>query len=329
MALTSAKRRLLSRGVTGLAFLIGAVFFVRLWASYGSILPELDITPKELLAIALIPVAMYAVVIERSRVLLAIFKVKAALFPLTVLNTAAQAVGQLVPGGVGTELVFRTFSFARAGVPLYESAMVNALDGFVRLVTNTVALFFAATYFLLTNMANNEARLIVIAGFLFSLFGLVILLVILLGGADEWFIAMLKRVSGQKGEPEIDGRIVDIFRHHRGPFLVAALLSTVGFILEPLQLLAIVKVAGFDLPLWAVFWLTQAIALPRSLPVPGGLGLVEEASVQFSRLIGFAGGVGFAATILWRLRLIPYILVGLIFIPFLGYVRLIKERSRS
>jgi len=331
MELTPTTRRVLSRTVTVLAFLIGIFLFVRLWRSFGPALQEIDLTGRELLLIGLIPLAAYAIVVARTWVLLKAFGVSPALAPLTILNVAAQAVGQLLPGGVVTELAFRTFSFSRAGVPLHTSVMVNALDGFVRFTANTIALFFVAMYFLLTSFVDEDARLAVILGFVFSLFGLVILLTVLFGGIDKWFLATAKRLAPQVGgKPDMDARLLDTLKHHRSPLIAASLLSLIGFILEPLQLWVIVKAAGFTLPFWAVFWLTQAIGLPRSLPVPGGIGLVEEASVQFSRLIGEAGSVGFTASILWRLRLVPYILLGLLCIPFLGFMKLVRgEKGHS
>ena len=326
MALDPTVRRWLSRSVTALSFVIGAWVFWRLWEDFGPSFRSLSLTTVDLAIVFLLSIPAYLVIIFRSLVLLRTLGLAAPLGAITAINVASQAIGNLLPGGAITELGFRTFYFVRSGLPADSAILVNTVDGFIRFATNSLLLFFVAMYFLLVNFVDDTARVTVLLGLALSLLGIAILAAALIGGLDTWFLKTAHRL-GQVGETHTLAdvgklRFIDFLRSHKKAVLWASALSAIGFFLEPLQLWVLLSIAGIPLPLWAVFWLAQALALPRVLPVPGAVGVAEESGIQFARLIGEVESLGFVASILWRVRLAPYIVIGLLLVPFLAFFRL-------
>ncbi len=326
MALGTNTKRWLSRTVTALAFVAGVALFWRLWLSYGPSFLALELTWTDIGIMALLPLPAYIVIIARTMVLLRSVGSPAPVGALTAINLSSQAVGSLLPGGVLTELGFRALFFVRSGLAAETSILVNAADGLVRYIVNAALLFFTAIYFVLFNVFDETARVTVLLGLALSLIGLTILAGALFGGLDAWFIKTARQMSQAGNTGSIasvtDQRFSDFLGRHKRAVGWAAAWSAIGFILEPLQLWALLAIAGIPLPLWAVFWLTQALALPRILPVPGAVGVAEESGIQFARLIGQDVSVGFFASILWRVRMLPWIFVGLLLLPFLALFRL-------
>lgn len=327
MALTKAVRQRLSRAVTAISFIAGAIIFWRLWQEFGTSIVLLELSAIDWGVLLLLPIPAYLVLVLRTHVLLRSLGMAAPIGALTAINTSSQAIGSLLPGGIVTELGFRTFYYTRSGLPADVSILVNAADGFVRYIVNSVLLFLVALYFLVASVVDDSGRIVILLGLGLSLLGIFILAVALFGGLDAWFIKTARKI-GNVGDGVSDiyvkeQRFADFLRRHKKAVWWAGFYSAIGFFLEPLQLWVLLAIVGIPLPLWAVFWLTQALVLPRVLPVPGAVGVAEESGIQFARLIGQVGAVGFVASVLWRIRLVPYIIIGLLLVPFLAFFRLV------
>lgn len=321
-------RAWLSRTVTAVFFLAGAYLLVRLTQEIGvaTLLSTLRDQPLlNLLGLFLLPLPALLISTVRSRVILAGLKTRVSTWPLFGIILGANSVGYLVPGGEISELSVRALLFGRAGLATKEAILSTLIEGFLRFGVNSVLLFVVGAYFFLTRVSDPMAREAVSLGGLVSLIGLLIFFFVVLTGLGAWFIRTAHKISQSREVEALNEEseeFLAFFKKIDGPVLWATLLTAFGFAWEPIQFGLVLRFLGFDLPFWQVFWLYQSLVLPRLIPVPAGLGVVEGGGVLFTEFVGKGGALGFLASLLWRVRLLPYLLLGLLLLPFIGYLKL-------
>lgn len=317
-----------SRVISLVAFVVGVLLFLQLWRSFGAGVDFSTLSTTDWLLILALPVPAFLVMLMRLQLILEALGAQARPVPLLGSLLASHAVGYLLPGGTLTELAARTFFLTQAGLTIKQSVLANTIDGLVRFAVNSIVLFVVAVYFVGINFGDPGAQLAVVAGLLLSLLGLVILFVVLFSGIDRWFVTIARRITRRD---DLDTTFAEwkqdflhFFRLHPMTVVWTSLLTILGFLLEPLQLLILLRLLGIDLPLWAIFYLYQALTLPRILPVPAGLGVSEQGGVLFSDFVSNEAGQGFTLSLLWRARLLPYLVFGLLLLPVVSLLRVQK-----
>ena len=325
MAVNFTFRPSVSRLVTLAAFAVGIILFGRLWRSFGAELDFSLLGTSGWLVLLALPLPAFWVMLARLQLILRHFGLFARPLPLLAVVLSSRAVGYLLPGGTLTELGMRTVFLAHAGVTTKQAVIANTIDGLVRFAVNSILLFVMAAYFVVANFADPAAQLTVVAGLILSLLGLITLLVVLFSGIDRWFLTTAARLTRRQYSlttlKEWKTEFLSFFRSNRRAVLWTSLLTALGFFLEPLQAVVLMRLLGVSLPFWVAFYFYQALTVPRILPVPGGLGVVEEGGGLFAALVGGRASLLFAGSLLWRVREVPYLLLGLLLIPFLSLLR--------
>jgi uncharacterized protein (TIRG00374 family) len=317
------------RMATAAGFLLGAFLFFRVIDSVGVATIREHVTQislGEFLLLVTLPIITLGIASVRLWMILRALGQKLSLPPLFLITSAGFSLGYLFPLGGLTDLSTRALLLSRAGLPTRTALLGVITDGFLRLMVNSVLLFVVAGYLVLAGFGDMAARPTLIAGFVVGGIALSGMVVLLSQGTARYFARTAKRL-GKQGVSLVaaEEAFMQTFRAVR-PFLVgAALVTAAGFFWESVQMLIILKFLGITLPFWQVFWLYHALLFPQLLPIPGGLGVSEAGGSIFAQFVGLGSNLGLAVVLLARLRALPYVLLGLIILPFAGFITLKNE----
>lgn len=329
MAVSPAVRAWISRAATGLATVLGFYFLWRITAEIGfdrlrQTLASFD--ASDLAILLALPLVTYTFITARLYLVLKVLGAKVPVPIITAFSMAGTALSQVIPGGEITDLSTRAFLLGRSGLPTSTSILAVVIDGFIRFVVNSVLLFVVAATLLLAGFQEPAARTVLLVGLGVAAAILVLLAVILSQGTAQWFIRTASRIGRSRSEQEVieetEQEFVDFFRSPHPLTLIAFLVTAAGFLWEPIQVAIILKFLNISLPFWQIFWLYHALLFPRIIPIPAGLGVSEEGAALFAQFIGQGGAVGLTVSLLSRLRSLPYIVAGLLILPFAGFIKI-------
>ena len=236
------------------------------------------------------------------------------------------AVSFITPGprvggdAVGAALVTR-HSNGRRKVSYGEALSTMVIDRMVEL--QTFAFLFFVWVIALALLGGIPPALKVL---LVTLSSLLLLLMLTLGlGAMRGNIMITKvlRRLAKKSSTinEIDRfetTLTAFYRKQPRDFFLAHLIAGVAWLVSLVEYYAILKVLGFDVPLYGIFVIYSFVGLAYALPVPLAIGTLETAQATAFSIIGLPPVGGILLAFVTRMRDLTISAVGFIILAYHG-----------
>jgi uncharacterized protein (TIRG00374 family) len=306
-----SKRRL---GIIFLSLVGGALFWIVL-TSLGS--EEILKIARELqwweaALIFSFPIFSFAIAAARWQVVLRAVGEEVAFRSLLKKIFVGAAVSLIAPSFDISGQTTKAISLRRDNVASSTVFASLFLDNLARVFANISFTFFALAAVLVLGFSSLRDLII-----LWSVAGLLLLLVFLWkmvrrGNRFGQFLFRLFPVSDATVE-EVD-RFWELLRfslnERRLAFWSAFLLSLLGVFWEMIQISLTLFFLGSSPYLLLVILLYLGMGIPRSVPVPSGIGFTEAGAALASAYLGESGALGLTAMLALRLRDLSTLLLG-------------------
>jgi len=285
-------------------------------------------SPRGLLVYLLLTAAIVLGAVLRWRLIGRAIGVSVSLGRLVVARLAGDAVGALVPSAKLAGEPLRVALARDANTSTAQSTAGVALDRFMEIIGNTVAvLAYAVVFYAMRGTASTGAGPLMVAGTMAILLGALTALAIRLRRGHRP-LAPLYGERARRWAPRfgawmdgvrvVEDHVVSFFHQHPRVFVIGLFASVVIEALTVLQYHALLTAFGIalDLPTLCLVLLGGGIA--RAVPVPAGLGALEATQVA---VVGAAVGqpaLGFVIGIVVRLHETLLLALGLVALAYRG-----------
>ena len=139
----------------------------------------------------------------------------------------------------------------------------------------------------------------------------------------------IKRLSKLKVKvEEIEDNISHFFINHKKEFRRAVVMSMVLWVLMFVEYKIATVVFGYDAGFVAIFLIICMVGFSYTLPVPGGLGVLEATQASLHKIIGLKAAQGVLLSLLIRARDIFWTMLGASFLYHHG-INLAKQVSKT
>jgi len=242
----------------------------------------------------------------------------------------------ITPGAlVGCEAL-RAYLLKRDNVKLTEGISSVIIDKFFDL---SIAAVFTSIGIIVVVPFFNISSYVKTAILLFTVIWVVILSFFLYGALTQkgffkhifqfFRLYKIKRLAKLEGKvEETEKNISHFFIKHKKEFRRAMVMSMMLWILMFVEYKIATVVFGYEAGFVAVFLIICMVGLSYSVPVPGGLGVLEATQASLHKLIGLNAAHGVILSLLIRARDTAWTILGIIFLYHHG-IKISKQISKK
>ncbi len=294
--------------------------------------------PHYLLLYLLVSVTIFFGFLLRWKIILRVLGHKIPIFKLFFFRASGWAVSYLTPfAKIGGEPV-RTYFLTKENVPLTDAVSSVVIDKMLELTANALFTSIGIIVIIFTfTLPKKSIAVIVWAMLIFiSLLGLFYYRMLQGKGFFTSIIDWLKLERFKKIKDnrwrirDAEKVIARFFSYHKKQFIICTIISLLLWMMTFLEYTVLTWVFGYRFAFPVIFAVVIMIGISTLFPVPAALGMQEAGQVTiFSVIRGGSGKIGFAVSLITRIRDVLWTSVGLGYMYHKGMKKLVKKELRQ
>lgn len=266
----------------------------------------------QIAVILVLPCLTFAIAAWRLKILLAGFGQEANFFYLWRLIFTGFVVSYIAPSFDLAGQTVKALILSSQGISRPAAMAALAIDAMARFLVNSVGALVVAVGVVGYLGIYSSLRTATFSTLVIVAVAAIILWRFLRGGGSMTkFLHRYLPTHHRQDFEDFDQMLVKFVRGSRRPILAAILISALGYALEIVEVGIVLWFLGRKPELLTVLVIYLAIYVPKTLPVPGGLGFAEAGGAFAPALIGSSGALGLSVALLLRARDLTGLAVGI------------------